>query len=123
MCKYFRDGPYLKQGRQLVGRLELNDILQRTGTASFSAARRNLVEGLSDSLSHRFEMENIVQAMVIANFNIWPLPIPENEKEIQGQSQNKMLLVSVDSCSSALFTIVFFVCFSSVTVQFVNIVY
>lgn len=91
---YFRDGPYLiSKAKQILNlNEEISSMRQRPGE-SFPAARGNLVAGLSVSLKNRFELDDIIQAMAIANFHTWPLPNSEadNTKETEGYNKKCMM--------------------------------
>ncbi|XP_071131756.1 uncharacterized protein [Mytilus edulis] len=80
-----KDGPYLSKAKQILNLNEETSSMRQRPGESFPAARRNLVAGLSVSLKNRFELDDIIQAMAIANFHTWPLPNSEadNTKEIE----------------------------------------
>lgn len=82
----FRDGPYLRKGKQSLGLDTDEDIesVQERRGESFPSARRRLVNELKKSLEGRFECEGIIQAMSISNFKSWPRKSDDNHTEITG---------------------------------------
>lgn len=79
----FIDGPYLTKAMSLPELTDGWDAMHQRRGESFTSARKRLITDLITNLKGRFEsITEVINAMKIANFRVWP--IPEDVDEVEG---------------------------------------
>jgi hypothetical protein len=62
---------------------------------TFQSCRKLLVDNLIKSLENRFEMSNVIQAMSVANFRVWPVAGSDAQER---EGYTKLTVLQHPSC-------------------------